>query len=159
MNAKDTLEWVSGKMREHRLPQPAKPKGKNPEFSFPDDPSKLGNPALGKLMMKFSAFYGYAQYLYGMADSEYQLVDEDYRTKINQLGISVREDLGRVAADVVEAEVLSRNREELAELKERRRKLTAVRIQLESRLKVYERMNNMLSRDLARREIESRSVP
>jgi hypothetical protein len=158
MKAKDTLSWVDDKMKEHRLPRPKKPKGRDPEFEFPDDPSKLNSSQLGKLMMRYTAFYGYAQYLYGMADSEYTLVDEDYRTKINQLGIAVREDLGRVSADVVEAEVLNRNKKEFAKLKERRRKLIAVRTQVEARLKIYERFYNALSRDLARREIESRTL-
>lgn len=155
VKADNVLEWAREKMEKKRLPLPKRPRGKDPEFIFPDDPDTLSSSELGQLMMRMTAFFGYAQRLFGLADSEFALVDIEYKVQINMAGIEVREKLGRVSADVVEAAVLSEN-EDIAPLYERRLKLMTIRSQLESRLKIYEKLYQALSRELSRREMESR---
>lgn len=153
----DVLKWAREKMEKKRLPLPKRPRGKNPEFAFPDDPDTLSSNELGQLMMRMTSFFGYAQRLFGLADSEFALVDIEYKVKINAAGIAVREKLGRVAADVVEAAVLNES-EDIGPLYERRLKLMTIRSQLESRLKIYEKLYQALSRELSRREMESRTA-
>lgn len=155
ISASEIDQWAKDIIRTKNLPSPAKPKEDSPEYIFPEDPSDLGQNALGQHMMRFASYFGYTQWLLGLADSEYALVDSEYKVHMNIAGLEIREKLGRVAADVVEAAVLDED-EELTPLYERRQKLTAVKIQLESRLKIYEKMYNALSRELARREMESR---
>ena len=155
IKADDIHKWARDIIGKKNLPIPKKPKGTDPEFSFPDDPSALSPTKLGQLMMRFTSYFGYTQWLLGLADSEFALVDSEYKVNMNVAGIQVREELGRVAADVVEAVVL-KNDSSLTPLYERRQKLTAIRIQLESRLKIYEKMNYALSRELTRRDMETR---
>ncbi|KKN00880.1 hypothetical protein LCGC14_1133310 [marine sediment metagenome] len=155
IKADDINTWAKEIIGKKRLPAPAKPKGKDPEYTFPDDPSTLSPTGLGQQMMKFASYFGYTQWLLGLADSEFALVDSEYKVNMNVAGIKIREDLGRVAADVVEAAVLHED-ESLTPLYERRQKLLVIKIQLESRLKIYEKMYNALSRELARREMETR---
>ena len=155
IKADNINKWAKDIIGTKNLPIPKKPTGTDPEFSFPDDPSALSPTKLGQLMMRFTSYFGYTQWLLGLADSEFALVDSEYKIHMNAAGIEIRESLGRVAADVVEAAVL-KNNSSLTPLYERRQKLIAVRIQLESRIKIYEKMNYTLSRELTRREMEAR---
>jgi len=155
IKADDINRWAKDIISKKNLPIPKKPAGTDPEFTFPDDPSELSPTKLGQLMMRFTSYFGYTQWLLGLADSEFTLVDSEYKIHMNAAGIEIREALGRVAADVVEAAVL-KNDSSLTPLYERRQKLMAVRIQLESRLKIYEKMNYALSRELTRRDMEAR---
>ena len=156
-DTKSILEWAKNKMAKYQLPVPSKPKGKDIEFDFPDDPSKLSNAELGQQMLRFASFFGYAQRRFGIVEARYVLVDAEYTTKVNVAGIQIRESevLGkRPSAEVVEAAVL-RDNKELAPLYRRRLQLLTLRVRLESLIKIYERLYAALSRELSRRELES----
>lgn len=157
-DAQQTHEWATKAIRAQRLPLPARPKSKDPEFEFPTDPAAVNDVQLGQLMLRFTSWFTWAVRLLGIAESELTLVDTELRLKVNQHGLEVRETLGRVNADVVEAAVL-KERPDLKSMNKRRAELTAVRIQLESRLKIYERGYQALSRELSRREMEARLQP
>ena len=156
IKADDVLGWAKEKMDTRRLPLPKKPRGRDPQFDFPDDPDALGSNELGQLMMRMASYLGYTQRLLGIADSELALVEAEYRLRVNTAGLEARERLGRVAADVVEAAVLAENGD-LVPLYERRLRLMTVCIQLKSRLSMYEKFYQALSRELSRREMESRA--
>ncbi|KKK99466.1 hypothetical protein LCGC14_2632460 [marine sediment metagenome] len=83
------------------------------------------------------------------------LVESEYRLRVNAAGVAVREELGRVSQDVIADVVLERN-EDLTPLYKRKLELTTVKVQLESRLRTYERAWNALSRELSRRELEAK---
>ena len=155
LNAQEIHDWATERVNAQRLPLPSKPKNKEPEYEFPTDPSSLTSTELGQLMLRFASWYGYTVRLLGTADSELTLVDAELKLTVHQRGLEIRDTLGRVSADVVEAAVLKEHAE-LGPLNKRRLELTAVKIQLEARLKIYEKMHLALSRELARREMEAR---
>jgi len=157
VKADEVKAWAEERLAKQRLPLPKKPRGKEPEFEFPEDPDSLSSNRLGQLMLQMAAFGAYAQRLHGLADSEFALVEAEYKIKISAAGIAVRERLGRVAADVVESVVLGEDKT-LGELYERRLQLQTVLTQLESRLKIYENLGKALSRELSRREMEVRAA-
>jgi class 3 adenylate cyclase len=153
----EALRWVDDMFAKQHLPIPGKPKGKDPQFELPDDPDALKSPRLGDLMMRMSAWLSRSQYLYGLADSELVIVDKEFARELAERGPDIRERIGRVAADVVEATMMNENEdEELEELYKRRVKLLSVTKRLESMIKIYERGYQALSRELSRRELEAR---
>ncbi len=156
VSSKDIMDWTKEKMQKHHLPTPLKPEYTDPKLDFPDDPDDLSSNKLGQLMLQMTAFLGWALSLYGLADSEFALVDSEYKVQVNSLGIEKRKELGRLSADVIEAAVLADN-EDLGELYERRLKLQTVRIQLDNRIKIYEKFYAALSRELSRRELEAKT--
>lgn len=154
-DAQKIQDWSTEALGAQRLPLPAKPKSKDPEFEFPTDPGAITNTELGQLMLRSTSWYGWAVRLLGPAESELFLVEDELQLKVNQHGLEVRETLGRVSADVVKAAVLKEH-PELRPLNKRRLELTAVKIQLEARIRIYERGGQALSRELSRREMEAR---
>lgn len=158
MKADEVMAWAKQNMKKHRLPEASKPTDDDPEIDFPDDPDRLTSNRLGQLMLRFTAFTGWALRLYGLADSEYALVESEYSRLVHSRGIEKRKTLGRVAADVVEAAVLADADAELNELYERKLKLQTVRTQLDNRIKTYEKYYSALSRELSRRELEARTA-
>ncbi len=162
MNALDVgteelMEWAQKKMAKQGLPVPGKPKGKDVEFAYPEDPSKLVSIEIGQWLAKFTGWLTYAAALLGRITSELVLVEAEYRLKINSFRSEVLADLpGRPAAEVVEAEVLTQH-DELGPLYERRLKLMTVKETLESRAKIYERGYQAMSRELSRREMEAKT--
>ncbi len=149
--------WAEGKMSKQGLPLPTKPKGKDPKFEYPEDPSKLVSIEIGQWLAKFTGWLTYATSLLGRITSELVLVEAEYRLKINSFRSEVLADLpGRPAAEVVEAEVLTQH-DELGPLYERRLQLMTVKETLESRAKIYERGYQAMSRELSRREMEAKT--
>ena len=155
IEAKDIHEWAVARMKGLKLPVPRKPKNTDPEFSLPDDPDALPSPEVGQLMMRFAAWFSYSVRLLGMADSELVLVESEYKLKVNSRGIKLREELGRVSAEVVEAAVLAEDGD-ITEIYQRRLELLAIKTHLEARTKIYERGYSAMSRELSRRETEAR---
>lgn len=158
VDSKDVLDWAKRNMKRHKLPEPVKPRGEDPELSFPDDPDRLSSAKLGQLMLRTTSFLAWALKLYGLADSEYALVEAEYKIQINARGVNKRKEMGRVAADVIEAAVLADDEGELGELYERKLKLQTVRTQLDNRIKIYEKCYAALSRELSRRELEAKTA-
>jgi hypothetical protein len=156
VNSDELKKWGEGKMSRQGLPTPSKPKGKDPEFEYPEDPSKLQSIEVGQWMSRFTGYFNYATSLLGRVASELVLIEAEYRLKVNTLRGEVLDDLpSRPAADVVESEVLKRN-DELAPIYERRLKLLSIEKTLEARAKTYERGYQAMSRELARREMEGK---
>ncbi len=155
VNADEINTWAGERIAKQNLPLPAKPRPGDPEYLFPDDPSDLSTMQLGQLMLRFAGFLGYAVHLLGLAESELTLVESELAGKVAGLAGPVRAALGRVKATEVENTVLSNN-PQLVPLHKRRLELTAVITRLEPMTKIYEKMYQALSRDLARREVESR---
>ena len=155
INMGELFDQVRGKVEKHHLPLPAKPKGSDVEFDFPDDPSALHGVQLGQMMLRFAGFFAYTQRLLSVLESELVLVDAEYRLQVNVASIEVRKDLGRLSAEVIEANVLADN-EALTLLYKRRLELLSIKKLLEGRLSVYEKMGYALSRELSRREMEAR---
>ena len=148
--------WAEDKMGKQRLPLPTKPKGKDPEFVYPEDPSKLIGIQIGQWMSRFTAWYTYTTSLLGRVASELVPVEAEYRLEINSLRSEVLPAMpGRPAAEVVEAEVLKQH-DELGPLYERRLQLMTIKETLESRARIYERGYQAMSRELSRREMEAK---
>ena len=156
VSSAEIQDWAEDKMGKQRLPLPTKPKGKDVEFEYPEDPSKLVSIEIGQWMSKFTGWLTWTTSLLGRITSELVLVEAEYRLKINSFRSEVLADLpGRPAAEVVEAEVLKQN-DELGPLYERRLQLMTVKETLESRAKIYERGYQAMSRELSRREMEAK---
>lgn len=156
IKAKDIHSWAVGRMKGLKLPVPRKPKGTDPEFSLPDDPDALPSPEISQLMFQFADWFSFIVRQLGMADSELVLVEEEYKLKVNSRGIKLREKLGRVSADVIEAAVLAENGD-LTEIYQRRLELLAIKAHLEARAKIYDCGKQAMSRELSRRETEART--
>ncbi len=161
MNAMDLdsgelKEWVEDKMAKQGLPLPKKPKTKDPEFEYPEDPSKLVSIEIGQWMSRFTGYFNYATALLGRVASELVGVEAEYRLKVNTMRSDVIAVMpSRPAADVVESEVLKQN-DELAPLYERRLQLMSIKESLEARARIYERGYQAMSRELSRREMEGK---
>ena len=148
--------WAEDKMAKQRLPLPTKPKGKDPEFAYPEDPSKLVSIEIGQWMSKFTGWLTYTTSLLGRLTSELVLVEAEYRREVDSLCSEVLIDLpGKPTVKVIEAEVLKQH-DELGPLYERRLQLMTIKEILESRVKIYERGYSAMSRELARREMEAK---
>ncbi len=157
VNSAEIQAWAEGKMSKQGLPLPTKPKGKDPKFEYPEDPSKLVSIEIGQWLAKFTGWLTYATSLSGRITSELVLVEAEYRLKINSFRSEVLADLpGRPAAEVVEAEVLTQH-DELGPLYERRLQLMTVKETLEARARIYERGYSAMSRELSRREMEAKT--
>jgi len=155
IDGKQVSDWAAEKVLKQHLPLPAKPKGKEPEFEYPSDPTAITLSELGQWMLKLAGWHGYAIRLVGVADAELTALSAEYEMRVNSLGSEVRAELGRVNAQVVEATVLQ-NHPELEPLFKRRLELSTVKVHLDTRARIYEKLWNALSRELARREMEIR---
>ena len=149
--------WAEDKMAKQRLPLPTKPKGKDPEFAYPEDPSLLQSIEIGQWMAKFTGWFTYTTSLLGRVASELVPVEAEYKLAINSHRSAVVEGLGkpRPAAEVVEAEVLKEH-DELGPLYERRLQLMTIKETLEARARIYEKGYQAMSRELSRREMEAK---
>lgn len=157
INSKEIFDWSKEAIATQHLPLPAKPRTEDPQFDFPTEPDKLSNIQLGQLMLRMTAYHAYALRLYGMADAEYTVVDTEFKLLASREGLKIREEVGRVSADVVESLVVSSGaNNEVIELFQRKTKLEAIKNQLDIRLKIYEKCWQALSRELARRELETK---
>ncbi len=149
--------WAEDKMGKQGLPLPTKPKGKDPEFAYPEDPGKLVSIEIGQWMSKFTAWLTYTTSLLGRITSELVLVEDEYSFKINSFASEVLVDLpGKPTIKVIEAEVLKQH-DELGPLRERRLQLMTVKKTLESRVKIYEHGYQAMSRELSRKEMEAKT--
>ena len=156
LDSKAILRWVQEKMEKLRLPAPARPKYKDPEFIIPADPSSLTTTELGQRMLQTAGWYAYCQRMFGLCESELVLVDAEFKLKVNIIAYELRKELGRVNQEAIESIAVAKNKEELSPLYERRLQLTAVKKRLESQLLIYERVYQALSREQSRRELEAR---
>ena len=150
------FDWATDRVRRQNLPLPKKPRGTDPEYDVVDDPDSLSSVELGQRMSRFAAWLTYCMRLVGTVESELVLVEAEYKLRVNAAMIDAREALpGRPSADLVEAYVL-RESDELGLLYKRKLELVAIKAQLEPRLRIYDKSWQALSRELTRREIESR---
>lgn len=150
---------VLKKVESKGLPLPHKPTTKDPEFEFPEDPSGLSGTRLSQMMGRFTAWYAYTQRLLGLLDSELTLVDAEYKLLLVQAGLRLRSESEygkRPSADIIEGAVLLEADDDLLGLRDRKLELTAIKVQLASRILIYEKCYQALSRELTRREMEAR---
>ncbi len=156
VNSDEIKEWANNKMARQGLPVPVKPHGGDPEFEYPEDPSKLTPVQIGQWMAKFTGWFNYATTLLGRVASELVPVEAEYRLKVNTLRADVLDGLpSRPAAEVVESEVL-KGHDELGPLYKRRLELQTVEKILDARVKIYDRGYQAMSRELTRREMEGK---
>ncbi len=156
VDSSEIKEWAEKKMSKQGLPLPAKPTGKDVEFEYPEDPSKLTSIEISQWMAKFIGWFNWTTTLLGRVASELVLIEAEYRLKVNAFRADVLEGLpSRPAAEVVEATVLKEH-DELKPIYERRLKLLSVEKSLDSRAKIYERGYAAMSRELSRREMETK---
>ena len=153
----ELFKELKQRIAELGLPLPKKPEGTDPEFEFPTDPSALTGPRLGQFMMRFAGYFAYCQRLLSLLESELALVDAEYRLRVSsaRLRLSAEEYGKRPSGDVVEAAALEQD-EALTPLYKRRLELLGVKELLAGRLLIYEKLHAALSRELSRREMESR---
>lgn len=154
IHASDIHSWAEEKLNK-QLPLPAKPKYEVDEYDLPEDPSEVTNIELGQRMSWFASWFGYTQRLMGLAESEFVLVEAEYKLQIHTRGVELRKKHGRISADVVEAMVLGEDGD-LTELYKRYLELLTIKTQLDSRLKIFQAAYGALSRELSRRELEAR---
>ena len=155
LNSSEIFEENKKKISKLHLPLPVMPKYESPEFNWPDDPSNLNNTQLGQMMLQMAGFYGYTQRLLGILESELTLVDAELKLKVNAASVPIRKELGRLNNEVIEAAVISNN-EEFTPLYKRKLELLSIRDQLQSRLLIYEKFYQALSREQSRRDTETR---
>lgn len=149
MSNNEVIRSINERMTRHHLPQPKRPKGDEEEFTFPTDPERLSSVELGQRMLQLSAWQVYSLRLLGMVEAELNLLEHDVIVS----GLGKRNELGRVNAETVRAAVLDDD----DELRKRWQELETAQLQLETRAKIYERAWTSLSRELSRRELESRT--
>lgn len=148
-------ERIKERQEKIGLPLPAKPKGFGKEYDFPEDPNSLQSVELGQLMLRMAGFNGYALRVIGGLEAEQVALEAEYRVAIADAGREIREKMGRVAADTIESLALA-NSPGLMPLY---RRLTEIRVALarmNSLSKIYTSQAGALSRELSRREMDSR---
>lgn len=153
------FEQVLKKVQSKGLPLPKKPLSVDPEVDFPEDPSALSSTKLSQMMGRFTAWYAYSNRLLGLLESELALVDPEYRLILVQEGLKLRTESEygkRPSADIIEAAVLLEADDDLLGLRDRRLELISIKAQLSSRILIYEKCYQALSRELTRREMEAR---
>jgi hypothetical protein len=156
MTGKEIFDKATEAVNSKGLPQPRKPNSKDPEFTFPEDPNQIRSIEIGQWMLKFTGFLTYTTRLLGLVDSELVGLDAEYKEAINNYAAETREKIGiRVNAEVVESAVLKAH-PDLEPLYGRKVELNAIRVQLEARAKIYDKGYAAMSRELARREMESK---
>ena len=155
-NSTEVLERVKEKIQNLHLPIPPQPSTEDVEMQLPEDPDKLTSTQLAQKMSRASSWFGYVQRLLGVLESELILVEAEYKIEVNVKGIPIREKLGKVNKDVVEACVLEAY-EELMPLYTRIHELKAIKATLESRLEIYSKFHQTLSREQSRREMEMKT--
>ena len=155
-NSTEILERVKEKIQNLHLPIPPQPSTEDVEMQLPEDPDKLTSTQLAQKMSRASSWFGYVQRLLGVLESELILVEAEYKIEIGVLGIVVRDKLGKVSKDVVEANVLDMT-PELMPLFTRIHELKAIKATLESRLEIYSKFHQTLSREQSRREMEMKT--
>lgn len=155
-DGREIFAWATDRLRRQRLPMPRRPSVADPEYEFPDDPEALTLVQLGQLMLRYAGYAGYTYRLLGILESELVALEREYRLKVGQYGIAVRERLGgRPAAETVEAHVLAEHTE-LLPLVKRLTELETVRANLKRAIEAYTLHWQALSREQARRSDERR---
>jgi len=155
-NSAEVLERVQKKIYDLHLPVPPQPSTEDVEMQLPDDPDKLTSTQLAQKMSRASSWFGYVQRLLGVLESELILLEAEYKIEVNVLGLPAREKLGKVNKDVVESWVLS-NHEEVMPLYTRIQELKSIEATLNSRLEIYSKFHQTLSREQSRREMEMKT--
>lgn len=145
------------KVSKHNLPLPKKPRFEDAEFEIPEDPDDLTTIELGQKMMQATAFYGYCKRLLGILDAELGLLDTTYNRIVAQRGNILRIDpvLKNRSGEIIEAAVLAQG-EDLTPMLSRRMELRSIKSLLEARLDIYEKTYTNLSREITRRDVESK---
>ncbi len=155
-NSAEVLERVQKKIYSLHLPVPPQPSTEDVEMQLPEDPDKLTSTQLAQKMSRASSWFGYVQRLLGVLESELVLIEAEYKIEMNSKGIIIREKLGKVNKDVVEARVL-KEWDELIPLYTRIQELKSIKATLDSRLEIYSKFHQTLSREQSRREMEMKT--
>lgn len=125
-----------------------KPKSYGEPVTFPEDIVGLTDDALGKLMMRLTAFRGYALYQLAVTDVQHAgakaLYDDQYRKVVSVI------DTEKKSQTLILQEALEAD-DTLQEAKELLDRLGAEVNMLERLQKIYEIQVNALSRELSRR--------
>ena len=157
VDSDEVLGWATDRVARQNLPLPKKPKDFGDEYSIPDDPDDMESVELGQLIARFRSWIAYCVRLIGVTESEQVLLDDEWSLRMGAAMLDARNELGSGAKkDMLTAWAL-RESDDLGPLYLRRTQLKAVMAQLEPRLKIYERGYRALSRELSRREIETRA--
>ena len=155
-NSTEVLERVQKKIYDLHLPVPPQPSTEDVEMQLPEDPDKLTSTQLAQKMSRSSSWFGYVQRLLGILESELILIETEYKLEMNVLGVEIRDKLGKVNKDVIEACVL-KSHDELMPLYTRIQELKSIKATLESRLEIYSKFHQTLSREQSRREMEMKT--
>ena len=147
MKPEEITKWARDKVKELKVSIP----------DFPEDHTAIGNVELQQYMSRFSGAYAWSSRRVGLTEIDYTAASEVLTNELNIKGLKYREGLGRVSVDVVNAAVLEGD-EELRDLNLQVMKLKALLTLLETSSRICDKLWQALSREQARREMESRLI-
>ena len=134
-NSTEVLERVQKQIYDLHLPVPPQPSTEDVEMQLPEDPDKLTSTQLAQKMSRSSSWFGYVQRLLGILESELILIETEYKLEMNVLGVEIRDKLGKVNKDVIEACVL-KSHDELMPLYTRIQELKSIKATVKSILSI-----------------------
>lgn len=139
-------------------PNPNRPKGFGENFDFPDDLHLESLSTIGQLMGKLAAFRGYTTRLLGTQEATLSVVTSVYEVVLGYAmhDVARENSAGRILKDAQQSLAFDQS-EDLAWLYEEKIKLDAVVLKLRSQLTIYDQYYQALSREISRRDTESRS--
>jgi len=147
------MEKIESKLSSYSLPN--KPTTFGKDYDFPEDINKLTSQELGKWMFKLAAWKGYALRMASVTESEASLVEDAYNVLLAKAASEVILEK-RINKELLSGRALASN-PDLQKLKVRFMETAAEVISLKRVLEIYTMEIEIISREITRRDIESRN--
>ena len=147
------MEKIEKKLESYSLPN--KPTTFGNDYDFPEDVNKVTSHDLGKWMFKLASWKGYSLRMASLAESEARLVEDAFDVLLSKAVSEVETDK-RINKEILNGKALAAN-PALQQLKIRAMESSAEVIALKRVLEIYTMQIEIVSREITRRDIESRN--
>jgi hypothetical protein len=149
-NYQEGINRVNAEVKKFSLPVQPKTFGK--EYAFPEDVTNVTSAELGNWLMKLASWRGYTLKLIAQADTEFSIMEETFNTMVAK-ELSKETDK-RVTKDMAIGKVLAI--EGMGQLKVQLIEKKAYVDSLKTVCEIYTVQFECVSREISRRNIESR---
>lgn len=153
----NALESANKILKDLGAPSPEKPKEFDKKFEFPTDVSRLKIHELGNQMLMFAAFRSYCDSQLASLESSMIILSGVYEIILGYEMFTIQNEHtgGRLVKEQMIAAAIQENTI-LNDLWQRKLEREAVINSLKAKYRMFDQSYQALSRELARREIESR---
>lgn len=146
--------------KKHSFPSPTKPAGFAEEYTFPTDPAAVSIHEVGKLMMTLAAWKAYCAKILAEQDGSLQALESVYDIILGYEMWKVQKEhtttsAGRLVKEQLIAIAINSN-ETLRDVYELKTAKSIFKARLAAQYGIYDSQFQALSREVSRRETESR---